>query len=147
MGNLGYQELLLVGIVLVLFIIPVIFFLVTLQNTLRVIEPQNRTMQPGNVWLVLIPFFGIVWAFIMVNAIANSCKVQLEQYGVYHEQKPTYGVGIGWAVSSALSLIVPFFSLFSLTMLIVYWIKVNETRKQLLELKQLNAGREDGSIL
>jgi hypothetical protein len=147
MGNLGFQELLLVLVVLGLFIVPVIFFLITLQNTLKIIEPQNRRMQPGNVWLLLIPLFGFVWSFIMVTAIADSCKTQLEQYGIFYEQRPTYNVGIGWAVCLALSIVVGLFSIISLVMLITYWVKVNDVRKQLLSLKEVHERKEDGSIL
>src|SRR6476619_6032311 len=119
MGDLGFQELLLL-VVIGLCILPVIFFLITLQNTLKIIEPQNRKMQPGYVWLVLIPFFGIVWSFIMVKAIAESCKAQLEQYDVFYEQKPTYSVGIGWAATLALSAVIGLFSIVSLLLLITY---------------------------
>jgi len=146
MGNFGLQELLLLAM-MGLFIIPVIFFLITLQNTLRAIEPQNRTMEPGNVWLMLIPLFNFVWSFMLVNAIANSCKTQMEQYGIYNEQKSTYNVGIAWAVCLILNILLGLFSILSLIFFIVYWIKVNETRKQLLELKLLHENRDDGSIL
>src|SRR3954454_17235547 len=137
MGNFGFQELLLLLIVLGIYLIPIIFFLITLQNTLKIIEPQNRKMQPGNVWLLLIPLFGFVWSFIMVNAIADSCKAQLEQYDVHYEQKPTYSVGMGWAVCMVLSVIVKLFSIVSIVMFITYWLKVNDVRKQLLALKEV----------
>src|SRR3954447_211691 len=114
MGNLGFQELLLFFIVIGIFILPVIFFLITLQNTLKIIEPQNRKMQPGNVWLLLIPLFGFIWSFILVNAVADSCKAQLEQYDVFYEQRPTYNVGMCWAVSSVLSVVVKLFSIVAL---------------------------------
>ncbi len=97
MGNLGYQELLIFVVVFGLFLVPLIFFIINLQNTLYAVEPQNRTMEPGKVWLVLVPFFNIIWVFIVVNAIANSAKAQLEQYGVYSSERPAYNIGLAWA--------------------------------------------------
>src|SRR3954452_11022584 len=134
MGFLGFQELLLLLIVSGIYIIPIIFFLVTLQNTLKIIEPQNRKMQPGNVWLLLIPLFGFVWSFVMVSAVADSCKAQLEQYDVYYEQRPTYSIGMGWAVCLVLSMVINLFSIVSMIMFITYWVKVNDVRKQLITL-------------
>ena len=147
MGNLGFQELLLFLVVIGIVIIPVIFFLITLQNTLNIIEPQNRKMQPGNVWLLLIPLFGFVWSFVIVNAVADSCKAQLEQYDVFYDQKPTYSVGMGWAVCLVLSMVVSLFSIVAIVMFITYWVKLNEVRKQLITLKERYESREDGSIL
>ncbi|TKK67250.1 hypothetical protein FC093_15325 [Ilyomonas limi] len=149
MGNLGFQELLLLAFVLV-FMVTVILFLITLQNTLKAVEPENRTMNPGNVWLMLIPFFNAIWVFIVVNAIANSSQTQLELYGEYSGQKVTYNIGMAWAICSVLNW-VPIIGLIAgfaaLILFVVYWIKVNETRKQLLVLKQLHESREDASIL
>jgi len=147
MGNFGFQELLLLFIILGIGIIPIIFFLITLQNTLKVVEPQNRKMQPGNVWLLLIPLFGFVWSFVLVSAIADSCKAQLEQYDVYYEQRPTYSIGMGWAVCLVLSMIVKLFSIVSIAMFITYWVKVNDVRKELITLKEVHERRDDGSIL
>ena len=61
---------------LALFLIPAIFFLLTLQNTLKAISEENRKMPPANVWLMFIPLFNIVWQFIMVDRIAHSLLVQ-----------------------------------------------------------------------
>jgi len=59
MENLGFQEILLILIVLCGMIIPKIFYLLTLQNALKTISPQNRKMEPGKVWLLFIPLFSV----------------------------------------------------------------------------------------
>ena len=70
MGKIGITELLLIIMVmLLLFLLPFILYLVTLQNTLKEIKPENRKMQPGKVWLMFIPLFSLVWHFIMINRI------------------------------------------------------------------------------
>ena len=57
-------------ILLLTVLVPYIFFLVAQQNTLRVVDVQHRTMLPEQVWLQLIPVFGLVWQFIVVKNIA-----------------------------------------------------------------------------
>jgi len=52
----------------------VMYFLITQQNTLKAIQQQNRLMRPGEVWLQLIPLFGIVWQFIVVTRISDSIR-------------------------------------------------------------------------
>jgi len=64
----------LIVIAFVIFLIPTILFLLTLQNTLKRVCKKNRMIEPGQVWLNLIPLFNIVWQFIMINRIADSLK-------------------------------------------------------------------------
>jgi hypothetical protein len=40
-----------------------IFFYLTLSRCLSRIRSRNREMEPGQVWLNLIPCFGIIWIF------------------------------------------------------------------------------------
>lgn len=149
MDNLGFQEMLLIVVILFLFLIPSIFFMINLQNTLKAVEPQNRTMQPANVWLMLVPVLNVVWIFMVVSAIGNSTKAQLEQYGVYSSERPTYNIGLAWAICSLcnwIPVLGGFAALASIILFIVYWIKVNEVRKQLLVLSQVYQNKEEGSI-
>jgi hypothetical protein len=48
----------------IIWLIPTIFYLKTLQDTLKEISVENRRMPPPNVWLLLIPLFNLVWAFL-----------------------------------------------------------------------------------
>ncbi len=59
-------------IILLAFLIPAIFFLLTQQKTLQAVDIYNRSMGPGRVWLQLIPFFGLLWQFLVVIRIAES---------------------------------------------------------------------------
>jgi hypothetical protein len=58
--------------------IPYIFFLLTLQNTLLKISTENRKMKPSETWLLLILLFNIVWQFIVVNRIADSLAAEFK---------------------------------------------------------------------
>lgn len=136
-------------VILVLIIAAYALFLVTLQNTLKAIEPENRTMEPGKVWLLFIPFFSFVWSFIVVKAIADSIKLQLEKYGVYSQEKPTYNIGIAMSVVQIFS-IVPivkgFASLATMVCWIAYWIKVNEKKNEIKALSSAFGKTDEASI-
>ena len=52
-------------------LLPQIFFLMTLQNTVKEVSVENRTIQPSQVWLTFIPLFGIFWQFFIVYKISQ----------------------------------------------------------------------------
>ena len=52
-------------------LLPQIFFMMTLQNTVKEVSVENRTIQPSQVWLTFIPLFGIFWQFFMVYKISQ----------------------------------------------------------------------------
>ena len=123
-------------IFLLIYLIPYILFILTLQNTLKVILPENRRMSPGNVWLIIIPLFGFIWQFIVVSKIADSIKAECIRLNILIEtNRPTYTIGLIYCISCVLFLI-PLLKLIGsfaviLTM-ILYWIKVNEYKKLLI---------------
>lgn len=94
--------LLLIG-----FIVMYIFFLLTLRNTFKLIQPANRGMQPGEVFLLLIPLFNYVWLFIIVNKLSSSLEKELGSRGMETVPKPTFGIGLAYAI---LSLSIPLFT-------------------------------------
>jgi hypothetical protein len=78
-------------ILFALFLIPAIFYLITLQKTLETIVPENRKMPPGQVWLLLIPLFNYIWQFFTVSNIADSIKAECERLNIpINEDRPTY---------------------------------------------------------
>jgi hypothetical protein len=108
--------------------IPFIFFLNTLQNTLKAVSPHNRRMSPGQVWLSLIPFFNIVWNFIVVIRVADSLADEFFERGMHSEEaRPGYGVGLAYCILGICGLI-PFLgtlaSLAGFVCWIVYWVKI-----------------------
>lgn len=122
---------------LALFLIPGIFFLITLQNTLKGISPENRKMPPANVWLMFIPLFNIVWQFIIVDKISQSLAAECARLNIpTKDPKPTYNIGLAWNICNILSFI-PFVGLAALVMFILYWVKVSEF-KTLMKANQHN---------
>lgn len=123
-------ELLFIFLGFVLVFIPAIFFLLTLQNTLKEISVENRKMPPSNVWLMLIPFFNIVWQFIMVDKIAQSIGAECERLHIaVATYKPTYTNGLAWNICNCLSFIPFVGGLAALITFILYWVKVSEFKK------------------
>ncbi len=117
------------------FLIPTIFYLLTLQNTLKAIRPENRVMPPGNVWLMLIPIFNLVWMFIVVSRLADSIQRELNARGAITSDRPTYNIGLAWCILilvGRIPLIGGIFSLGWLVCWIIHWVKVNEYKKQFL---------------
>jgi hypothetical protein len=66
--------LIVVAIVLVISFVIHIFFLLTLSRCLSRIQPRYRDMEPGLVWLNLIPCVATIWIFFTVIKIANSLR-------------------------------------------------------------------------
>lgn len=136
MGYFGaFGILFIVFLVLGIFLLPTIFYLITLQGTLNQVKFENRRMQPGQVWLCLIPLFGIVWQFIVVNAIADSLRLEFQQRNIKaDEERPGSGIGLAYCILEACSLI-PFVNF--LTALpaficwIIYWVKISNYKSTL----------------
>lgn len=129
---------------LMAFIIPAIFFLLSQQNTLKAIQPANRAMPPGQVWLQLIPLFGFVWQFFVVVRIATSIKKELKakredlqgESALFTRDKwpPTLYTGIAYGAFYCMMFLPfykPFFAIAAMTCWICYWIELTVCRKRI----------------
>ena len=95
----GSTEWMLILMVLAIGVVPYIFFLLTLQNTLNAISYENRKMPPANVWLMFIPVFNIIWQFIMVSRIAESIGDECALLNIpVNERNPSYNNGLVWNI-------------------------------------------------
>jgi hypothetical protein len=109
-----------------LFLLPQIFFLLTLQKALSRCQPRNRTMSPGLVWLDLVPLVNIVWTFVAVIRVAESLKNEFRDRGM-HRRKEDYGYGLGIAAYVALIVVgLPGFIVW-----IIYWVKIANLSKRI----------------
>jgi hypothetical protein len=137
-GLFMYQLLLLVA-----FIIPAVFFLIAQQQTLKAIQPVNRMMEPGMVWLQMIPLLGFVWQFFVVSRIAASIKKELASkrnlqgeplYDMVGKYPPTLFIGILYATFFCLSLaplLKTFCALMTIICWITYWIELASCKKKI----------------
>ena len=136
-------------LLLLVFVVPLILFLLTQQNTLKAIRPENRSMNPGHVWLQLIPLFGQVWQFIVVSRISESLGKELASgsedsiLGVSDSVaeggwslRPTYGIGMAYCTLITISFFpVPLaqglFSLAGMICWVIYWVRVARLKNKL----------------
>lgn len=112
-----------------------IFYLLTLSRTLELCHPQTRTMNPGEVWMVFIPLFGIVWHFIMIGRIADSLAVEFRNRNLpVEEQRPGYNTGLTALILMCCGMI-PFIGILivivSFVFLIMYYNRIKSYKNRL----------------
>ena len=114
-------------IVAAIFLLPTIFFLLTLHKTLSRCEPGSRTMVPGQVWLCLVPVFNLIWTFFVVNALSDSLHREFTRRGMAEEPQPGRSLGMALAILAVIS-VVPILGFVTgvaaLVCWILYWIKI-----------------------
>ena len=135
MGRLGATEIILIFIVIGVMLIPKIFYLISLQKTLNEVSNENRKMQPNFVWLVLIPIFGLIWEFIVVNGIASSLQDEFKKRNIkVSEEKPGRTIGLTYCIlfcCSIIPLIGVIAGIAGFVCWIIYWVKINNYRIEL----------------
>ncbi|MGV0939224.1 hypothetical protein [Empedobacter sp. ULE_I140] len=134
--GLGGKEWIILIILMGVITIPYILFLKTLQNTIKEISLENRKINPNDVWLILIPLFGIIWQMIVINKISISLGDELNKKNIgNNEVKPTFALGIAYCILQILT-VIPIagilFGLIAFILWIIYWVKI-ESYKTLLK--------------
>ena len=128
--------LLVVFIVLIIVLVPFVFYLITLQKTLEAISPENRRMAPGQVWLLFIPLFNFIWQFMVVTNISDSIRDECYRLSIpVSEDRPTYNIGLAKNILGLCGFIPVlgiFCSIASIICWIVYWVKVNEYKNLII---------------
>ncbi len=123
------------GILAVCVLVVGILYLAFLAGVLRKCSPSARTMQPGMVWLSLIPLFNLIWCFFVVSALANSLgnEFRLRKIPI-DDPKPGKSIGISMAVCGA-CMIIPLVNALALLprliLWIIYWVKIAEYSRRL----------------
>lgn len=70
------------AVVFILAIGFAIFHLMTMYKALSAVSPRNRDMEPGQIFLLFIPFFGIVWQFFVVLRTSSSLEKEFDDRGI-----------------------------------------------------------------
>jgi hypothetical protein len=124
-----------IGLILLVFLTVYILYLLTLSRALEQCSRKNRTMEPGMVWLNLVPCLNLVWQFMTVNAVAES--LGNEFYSRRMDRRgEDYGKGLGIAtcalhLAGAIPYLGALFTLPWLVCFILYWVKIAGFSKQL----------------
>jgi hypothetical protein len=123
-------------VIFVIAVVVCVFFLLTLQKALTRCAPENRKMEPGMVWLMLIPLFNLVWVFFVVTNISASIEAELKKRGIADKPEPTKKIGLAYAILSVCSIIplVNFLAFIPLLICwIIYWSDVSNYSNKLQE--------------
>jgi hypothetical protein len=108
-----------------------IFFLLTLSRTLSQCHPRNQAMQPGMVWLNLIPLFEFVWQFVTVSRISQSLKDEFRDRGRRIHDDFGNGLGITTCCLMLFGLCCGLATLGAIGCGIAYWVKIADYKRQL----------------
>ena len=90
---------------LLVFLVIKIFYLLTLQNAIGRCSLRNRTMEPGLVWLELVPLLNLYWVFHNVINVSDSLRNEFSDRGRY--DRGDFGKSLG-IVAMAVSLLANF---------------------------------------
>jgi hypothetical protein len=126
---------LLALIILVGILLLYIFYILSLSRALSKCSVASRTMQPGMVWLLLVPLFNLVWQFIVVIGLADSLGKEFRARGILNaEPEPGKTIGIAMCVCAVCG-IIPFVNFVALpaqlVLWIIYWVKITDFSRRL----------------
>lgn len=105
-----------------------------LSGYLKALPEEYRKQTPGKVWLLMIPLFGMVWAFFVYPQISESYDAYFRQQGRTDHGDAGRGLGMACAILMACSM-APYVGMFaalaSLVVQILYLVKINGYKKEL----------------
>lgn len=125
--------------IIVLFILAIsitiaVFYLLNLQNLLKEIDQKNRLVEPGNVWLMFIPLFNLIYPFILYPKICDSVKAEYEHRGISIQGDYSRSISIAMPILGLCGLI-PFIGglagLANLVLFIIFWVRTAEYKSKL----------------
>ena len=123
-------------------ILIAVLYLLTLQNVLKEIEPQNRLVEPSNVWLMFIPLFNMIYPFILYPKISESLRNEFDSRGL--SKAGDYGRAIGITMPIlGLCGLIPILGglagLANLILFIIFWVKMSEFKNELQRMPKMNS--------
>lgn len=123
-------------IIIVLTIVAVqIFFLLTLHRCMKKVSPENRAMEPGMVWLNLVPVLNLGWIFYTVIQIKESLLKEFADRELPSSYVDgTYKMGLTYAILGACSAI-PYIGILpglaAVVFWIIYWVQIIKLSKMM----------------
>jgi hypothetical protein len=109
--------------------------LAAVARVLRQVSAENRRMEPGQVWLNLIPIFNIIWATVTVERVAESLRNEFRERAMDGPAEQ-YGRGYGLKMLGLLATGVLFYPAFicypiAFGCAIGYWREMNRYAERL----------------
>jgi hypothetical protein len=138
-----FNTLLLLGLgvaetqllLLLIYVVPLFFFLLNLQRLFKEISAENRKLLPTLLWFAMIPLIGLLWQFFIIIKTAESLRLEFNKRNIQvEEKKPGFWIGLTYCVLFCCS-IIPGLGLIlggiGLYYWVNYWIKMSDYRKLL----------------
>jgi hypothetical protein len=112
-------------------LVLMILFLLTLSKCLSRVRSRCRDMEPGEVWLNLVPCFGMIWIFFTVIRVGSSLEQEFRSRR-WEREGENFGVGVGLAFAilsivgaiPIIPIIGPLCGLACLICWIIYWVQI-----------------------
>lgn len=105
-----------------------------LYNAQKAIPPQFRKIEPGMIWLLLIPLFNLIWNFFVYLRIPESYQEYFRSVGRTDVGDAGRGIGLAFSICAA-CVIVPCVNIIAgpaaLILLIVFLVKIYGLKGQL----------------
>jgi hypothetical protein len=111
-------------------------FLLSLSKCFSEISSRNRQMEPGQVWLNLIPLFNLVWIIITIIRLADSLRDEFDDRRLDGDGDYGKTLGILYFVFSLTIVCGPV----GLVCFIMYWVKVSGYTSTLRETDRAGKG-------
>lgn len=101
-------------------------------------------MPPAQIWITAIPVYGAIWHFFVVNAMADSIRLEyLKNNLILTKPRPTFGMGFATSLLSACSVIPQIGAVCFIAALvcgIIYWVQVIDCKNRIELARHRNAG-------
>lgn len=115
------------------------------MDLMRQVDPKNRQVHPGFVWMLFIPFYGgFIYPFMLYPRIAESLKREFDDRN--SPQPGDYGKSLGIVLPILMiCFIVPFVNFLAilgfLVIGIIFWVKMAQYKNMLKRLPKLEGVR------
>jgi hypothetical protein len=124
-------------------LLPAVFYILTLTRALNKCSSSSKTIEPGMLWLLLVPFVNIVWHFFVVLGMAKSLNNEFRLRNMQlADPMPGQSIGIAMCICGTCS-IIPLLGVVAglafLVLWIVYWAKIAEFSRLLDQASMANA--------
>lgn len=123
------------------------FYLRQVSRLLYAMQPASRKLNPGIVWIGMIPVFHLIWPLILNPLVCSSVRAELES-----RKKDEYGdygmvLGIVYPVMMLTGGYIPYIGRFvtagSFLLWFLFWMRLNDYKRRIEE-GQL---KHDGDLL
>ena len=128
----GFLMVILIIVVVVFAIMIFIYWL--LYSALAAVPQQYREMEPGMVFLMLIPCFNLIWVFFVGARIPRSFQNYFEAHERYDHGDCGAQIGLWWGICTVCQ-IIPLVNYIAgpaaLVLLIVFLVKISSMKGEI----------------